>query len=150
MMIGKREEDYLEAIYNIVKEKSVARVKDIAEELGIRPPSVTEMLQKLDSKDLIRYRRYEGVRLTKEGEKIGEAVQGRHKALLRFLTLIEIPDTIADKDACAMEHGLDPITIIQLKKFIRFVDDCPKGAPQWVNHFKEFSKTGLFPEECIG
>jgi len=148
MTVGRREEDYLETILNISGEKGVARVRDIAKKLEVSPPSVTEMLRKLDSKGLIRYRKYEGVVLTDDGKRIGEAIKGRHQALMEFLRLLDVPDPVADEDACIMEHGLNPITIIQLKKFIQFINDCPKGTPQWVEHFKEFSDTGQYPEEC--
>ena len=41
-------EDYLEAMLELTREKGYIRVKDIADKLGVRPPSVTEMLKKLD------------------------------------------------------------------------------------------------------
>jgi len=146
--LRRREEDYLKAIYNIISRKGYARTTDIAEELDIKPSSVSEMLQKLDSKGLIEYRKYEGAVLTEKGQKIGEAVKGRHDALLEFLRILQVPDEVADKDACIMEHGLNPVTIIQLKKFISFVKNCPKGMPQWLEHFKIYSETGEFPIEC--
>jgi Mn-dependent DtxR family transcriptional regulator len=36
-------EDYLEAIYNLVREKRVVRVRDIAKRLGVKMPTVTNM-----------------------------------------------------------------------------------------------------------
>ena len=147
-MLGRREEDYLEAIYNIIREKGYARTTDIANRLGVTPSSVSEMLQKLDSKGLIEYRKYEGTILTRRGQKVAEAVKGRHDALLELLKILQVPESVADKDACTMEHNLDPITIIQLKKFINFVKNSPKGMPEWLEHFKIYSKTGRFPDEC--
>jgi len=34
-------EDYLEAIFNLAKEKRVVRVRDIAKKLGVKMPTVT-------------------------------------------------------------------------------------------------------------
>lgn len=147
-MITRREEDYLEAIYNLIKEKGYARTTDIAVELDIKPASVTEMLQKLDSKGYINYRKSEGAVLSKVGYKIGEAVRGRHEALLSLLRVLDVPEETADKDACNMEHNLHPITIVQLKKFISFVEHCPKGLPNWLACFREYSRTGTFPDDC--
>lgn len=146
--LRRREEDYLEAIYSIIREKGYAKTKHVANRLAVKPSSVTEMLQKLDSKGLIEYRKYEGAVLTKKGQKIAEAVKGRHDALLELLKLLQVPESVADKDACTMEHGLNPITITQLRKFISFVKNCPKGIPQWLEHFKIYSETGEFPVEC--
>jgi DtxR family Mn-dependent transcriptional regulator len=146
-MISRREEDYLEAIYNLINEKGYAKTTHIANAVDVKPASATEMLQILDSKGFITYRKYEGARLTDKGMKIAEAVKGRHDALLELLILLQIPYDIADSDACTMEHGLNPTTIVQVKKFIQFVKKSPKGRPKWVDHFKEFSKTGDFPED---
>ncbi|MCI5132482.1 MAG: metal-dependent transcriptional regulator, partial [Candidatus Electrothrix sp. EH2] len=41
------QEDYLEAIYNIVDDKMAARAKDIAEYLAVRASSVTGALRTL-------------------------------------------------------------------------------------------------------
>ena len=147
-MMSNKIEDYLEAIYVIIKRKGYARTTDIADYLEVKPSSVTEMLRKLDSKGFIEYRKYEGAVLTDKGYKIGKAVRGRHDALFKLLRFFQIPENIADKDACVMEHGLDPVTVIQVKKFVNFVKNCPKGAPDWLNHFKEYSETGEFPQEC--
>ena len=75
-------------------------------------------------------------------------MRGRHDALFNLLRFFQIPENIADKDACIMEHGLDPVTVIQVKKFVNFVKKCPKGIPEWLNHFKIYSETGKFPQEC--
>jgi DtxR family Mn-dependent transcriptional regulator len=147
-MLSKKIEDYLEAIYVIIKRKGYARTTDIADCLEVKPSTVTEMLRKLDSFGYIKYRKYEGAVLTNEGYKIGEAVKGRHDALMSLLRFFQIPDDIADKDACLMEHGLDPVTVIQIKKFVKFVNKCPKGRPEWLDHFKHFSETGKWPSEC--
>ncbi|MGA8904334.1 MAG: winged helix-turn-helix transcriptional regulator, partial [Candidatus Bathyarchaeia archaeon] len=42
-----RVEDYLEVIYELIQKKGYARSADIAELLGVKPSSVTVMLQRL-------------------------------------------------------------------------------------------------------
>ena len=51
-------EDYLEAIYNLDKEKRVVRVRDIAKRLGVKMPTVTNMLKTLSKKGMIDYEKY--------------------------------------------------------------------------------------------
>jgi Mn-dependent DtxR family transcriptional regulator len=91
-MISKKVEDYLEAIYILFKRKGYARTTDIADCLEVKPSTVTEMLNKLDSLKFIEYRKYEGAVLTNEGYKIGEAVRGRHDALMTLLRFLQIPE----------------------------------------------------------
>jgi len=144
----RREEDYLEAIYIITKDKSSARTTDIANYLKIKPASATEMLQKLSSKGLINYKKYGGTTLTKKGYDIGKAVSESHYAIMELLKMLQIPEDIANKDACTMEHDLDQKTIGQIKKFVSFMKNCPKEIPLWMEHFKLYSETGDFPPEC--
>ena len=60
-------ENYLEAIFNLGKEKRVVRVKDIAKRLGVKMPTVTNMLKTLSGRGLIEYEKYEYLELTKNG-----------------------------------------------------------------------------------
>ena len=145
----QRMEDYLEVIYHLTKEKSSnARTSDIAAHLGVQPASATEMLQKLAGKNLVSYRKYEGARLTSTGLHIGKSVSEKHTMLFELLTMLQIPESIADCDACTMEHNLNAVTIAQLKKFVRFVNACPGSLPQWLVHFQNFSQTGRMPLSC--
>ncbi|ABE51739.1 metal-dependent transcriptional regulator [Methanococcoides burtonii] len=68
-MLSRKAEDYLEAILNITNDKGYARIKDVAVSLDLRPPNVTEMVQKLDSLGYVVCRRYEGVTLTGKGRR---------------------------------------------------------------------------------
>lgn len=117
--------------------KGYARTKDIAEELNIQPPSVVEMIQKLSQTGFVTYRKYEGVTLTDNGRKIAEVVKDRHETLRSFLELFRVPEAIATKDACKMEHELSPETLAQIRLFSAFLKESPKAA-LILNDFEEF------------
>jgi len=146
-MVSRAIEDYLEAILNLIEKKGEARIKDIADSLGIRPPSVTEMTQKLSEKDLINHERYGAIILTSKGEKIAKNMKDKHVILVKLLKTIQVPEEFAEKDACIMEHQLNYRTIEQLRKFVKFVENAPV-YPKWVKHFSEYCKTGEYPLEC--
>ncbi|HOR98434.1 MAG TPA: metal-dependent transcriptional regulator, partial [Kiritimatiellia bacterium] len=78
-------EDYLEAIFYLVRENTVARSKDIAERLKVNRSSVTGMLQALRDRGLVNYERYGFVTLTDEGKKVASRVVRRHEALRDFM-----------------------------------------------------------------
>ena len=59
--ICSKAEDYLRTIYEIVMQKGFARIKGITRELDVKPPSVVEMMKKLDDKGLVVYEKYGGV-----------------------------------------------------------------------------------------
>ncbi|HII99792.1 MAG TPA: metal-dependent transcriptional regulator [Methanoregula sp.] len=137
--MSRKAEDYLEAILNASSEKGYARTRDIARELGIQPPTVVEMVQKLDKMGMIIYRKYDGVTLTPEGRRIAEIIKDRHETLQMFLELFRVPEAIASKDACMMEHELTPDTIGQIRLFFTFLKENP-GAANAMKNFESFSR----------
>jgi len=69
-LLSESLEDYLETILKLQTTKTVARSKDIAEELNIKRGSVTGMLKKLAANKMINYEPYGYVTLTAKGKKI--------------------------------------------------------------------------------
>ena len=88
------EEDYLEMIYRINRKNEVVKVKDVANELNIKPASVTKMVKKLNEKDILEYKKYDCIRLTENGYKLGETLLKRHNTVYRFLELLGLKDNI--------------------------------------------------------
>jgi len=146
-MLSRKAEDYLEAILNITERKGHTRTRDIALALDIKPPSVVEMLKRLNDMGLVDYQKYEGVKLTPEGREIARVVKDRHDTIRTFLEIIKVPPKVADKDACIIEHELKPETIRQLRNFVQFVKSAP-DYPQWLEHFEIFCESGVHPCEA--
>ena len=147
-MVKQSIEDYLEAIYELSQPGSPVHTQEVADRLGVKAPSVTEMFQKLESQDLVKYQKYGGVQLTPSGEEIAKSVRDAHQAIQHLFRLLQVSEHQADIDACKVEHNLSLETVTQLKKFVQFIEGCPKGDPDWLDHFKYFSETGELPDEC--
>lgn len=67
-----RMEDYLEVIYELIKQKAYATMVDISNYLNVSSPSVTKMIQRLDESGYLDYEKYRGIRLTDHGIKTAE------------------------------------------------------------------------------
>ncbi len=122
-LLTRTAEDYLEVMYVLEKQYGRIRIKDIAERLGVKPSSVIEYLKRLDSEGLVEYKPGSRAKLTSRGRRIAEKIYERHRIIKEFLVLIGVPEDIADKDACYIEHGIHPIT---LEKFLEFIKRCGK------------------------
>jgi len=134
-------EDYLEAIFNLAKEKRIVRVRDIAKRLGVKMPTVTSMLKTLSDKGLIDYEKYEYLELTGRGSDVASHIDQRHQILRGFLTdILKIDFDRADEDACKMEHAVSPTTLERFVDFMRFIEDCPRSGVDWLDYFDEYSK----------
>ncbi len=122
-------EDYLESIYQLVRDAGFARVRDIAKARSVRAASVTPALRRLDELGLIRYERREYVVLTPLGEGAARRVYGRHQLLSRFFSgFLGLSDDESESNACAVEHVLSPAAVDRLARYFEFVEMCPDAA----------------------
>lgn len=111
-------EDYLEVILNLQQEQRVARVKDVAQRLNVKMPSVTGAMQGLAEKGLVNYERYSYLTLTAAGEKIAREIGERHKTFYSFLTeVLKLDHITAELDACRLEHATSRKTFLRIKDF---------------------------------
>lgn len=114
-----RMEDYLEVIYELMKQKGYATAVDISESLNVSSPSVTKMLQRLNESKYLRYEKYRGINLTDEGIAVAENIREKHNLLAEFFKMIGVDENIANIDAEGVEHHLHPETLKKLQAFIR-------------------------------
>jgi DtxR family Mn-dependent transcriptional regulator len=121
-------EDYLETVYELVRDNKLARVKDIARARGVRSASVSPAMKRLAELDLVRYVHREYIDLTPAGEEEGRRIFARHQLLSRFFNeVLAMPPERASEDACAMEHSLSPDGMDHLVRFFEFLGTCPEG-----------------------
>ena len=111
-------EDYLEEIHVLILEKGRARVRDVALELHVKMPSVVKAITELKKLELVNQEPYGDIELTEKGRRLAANVLGRHKLLKAFLVKLAVPDEIADKDACLMEHILSATTLDRIRAFV--------------------------------
>ncbi|SRR5579883_1108006 len=115
-----RMEDYLEVIYELIKEKGYASAVDISEYLNVSSPSVTKMMQRLDESGHLNYEKYRGIMLTDQGASVAKSMHERHNLLVEFLKMIGVKDEVANRDAEGIEHHLHPETLKKLEQFVKY------------------------------
>ena len=118
-------EDYLERIYELIEEKSYARVVDIASTLKVRQASVTSMVQKLAELGYLKYEKYRGLRLTNKGREVARKIRDRHQTLSRFFSLFGLDAKTQKRDIEGIEHHLSPETVEVLADLAQFFEDHP-------------------------
>lgn len=108
-------EDYLETLYLLSEEKDNLRITDIADRMEIRKSSIVAAIKKLDELGYVHHERYGGIELTDLGCERGKEVYRKHKVLKEFfLNILELPEEIAEKDACNIEHYISDQTVMAL------------------------------------
>ena len=126
-----RIEEYLETIlYLIKKNNAPAKTKQIADELNVSPPSVTEMVQKLSNEGFVEYTPYYGVEFTEKGAIEAARIKRRHQVLEKFLVdVLDVDTKVAHSEACELEHAVSDMVLERICAYIGHPDHCPDGNP---------------------
>lgn len=121
LRLTKSIEDYLEVMYNLKKTKGVIKVGDIAFELGVKPPSVVEAVDRISKLKLVSREKYGEIKLNEKGIAVARSIIHKHNTLKRFLNVLGVDDETAEREACAMEHILSDSTINKLERYTEFI-----------------------------
>lgn len=130
-MLSKSEENYLKAIFHLSAsiEKGVS-TNAIAQRLETKASSVTDMVKKLADKDYVVYIKYQGVTLTKEGEKIAANVIRKHRLWEVFLVdKLNFNWDEVHEVAEQLEHIHSKKLIDELDAFLGHPKRDPHGDP---------------------
>lgn len=127
--LSKSLEDYLEAIYTITSGSDKARVKDIAQYMKVKMPSVNSAIKNLQQKGLAIHQPYESVELTLEGAQYAKAVSEKHVKIRDFLVnTLGLHKEDAENEACSIEHAITPQTLERLVEFADRVKSSSIGS----------------------
>ncbi len=142
-----RFEEYLETIlYLIRKNQGPAKTKQISEELNVSPPSVTEMVKKLNSSGLVEYTPYQGVELTEKGTEQAIKIKRKHQVLETFLVdILDFDRKEAHKEACELEHAVSDAVLEKIYEFLGCPEYCPDGHPINIDKSNIKREEGFLP-----
>lgn len=125
------EENYLKTIYHLTYfSESEVSTNAIAEMIETKASSVTDMLKKLAEKDLVNYKKYQGVSLTEKGKLSAKMIVRKHRLWEVFLvdkldfSWDEVHD-IAEQ----LEHIKSEKLINKLDDFLGNPTEDPHGDP---------------------
>ena len=115
-------EDYLETIYLQDVEGSIAKVKNIADAMGVSKPSVTEALSVLQDRGLVLHQKYGDIELTEKGRVTAEDIYHRHKLFHEFFNrVLGVSAELAEDDACKVEHLVSEETTNRMEALLEFL-----------------------------
>lgn len=102
-------QDYLKNIYELNENGESASTNALAEKLGVKPGSVTGMIQKLASAKpaLVEYQKHQGATLTREGKRAALEVIRHHRLLELYLSeALGYPWDQVHDEAEKLEHHI--------------------------------------------
>lgn len=122
-------EEYLETIYILESEGVTVIGARIAEFMGVRAPSVTEALHRLQRSNLISVDEHV-ISLTSQGRIEAESVVRRHRVAERWLTdVLGFDWAKADEEANKLSHAFSTEVVERLSEIMGKPRTCPHGNP---------------------
>lgn len=126
-------ENYVKSIYAIAAKrrgKSAVSTGEISQALGVLPGTVTAMLKTLSEAELVTYTPYEGVRLTRSGQRMALMVLRRHRLLELFLVrTLQMSWDEVHEEAENMEHAVSERLIERIDELFGHPAVDPHGDP---------------------
>jgi DtxR family Mn-dependent transcriptional regulator len=142
-------QEYVEIIYSLLQDNPVARIKEISQQRGVTPSSVSTAIRNLQKQNLVDHQKFGYVDLTNEGQELGKSLARRHELLKFFLeNVLGVESDLAEKDACLIEHIITSETSGKLLRFIEFIESFPHGSPYWLEQFKQLQIAGQGKIPC--
>lgn len=127
MTAGK--EDYLKALFGLGEKYDMVTNKELADELNVTAPSVSEMIAKLQKNGYIDYTAYKGSRLTAEGRREALKIMRFHRLWEVFLTnCLGYSWSEAHEEAHRLEHHTSVKMAQRLDEYLHHPACCPHGS----------------------
>ena len=128
-MVSESAEMMLKHIHSLSAAGDRVRTTDLAQQTGLTPATVTEMVQRLGSEGFLDYQPYHGVLLTNDGLQVAAEMEHRFDLLQRFLVkVLGVEQGEADTVACRMEHILTRDIETRLCNLLGISPDDPEAA----------------------
>ena len=118
LVVNESAENYLETILILSKKLPVVRSVDIANTLNYKKSSVSIAMKNLREKGQITVTDAGFIYLTDTGKEIAEMIYERHQLISAWLQYLGVEKSIADQDACKMEHDISEETFLAFKKHL--------------------------------
>jgi DtxR family Mn-dependent transcriptional regulator len=124
------EEHYLETIFWLEEAGLPITGANIARAQQVSPPTVHEMVRRLERDGFIERGDDKALTFTDSGREHAESVVRRHRLVERFLTdVMRIPWDEVHEEAERMEHAMSPRLEESMRRAIGDATTCPHGHP---------------------
>lgn len=122
-------EDYLKCIYFLGEESLNVTNKNVAVQMQVSAPAVSEMIKKLVKENLVKKDRKSGYLLTNEGMYLVSSLYRKHRLLELFLINdLDYSAKNIHQEAEILEHSVSDMFINQLERKLNFPKFCPHGG----------------------
>jgi len=129
-MAGASLDEYLEAAYILESEGVAVIGARLAEHLGVKPPSVTEAIRRLEKHGYVTMDAHHVVHFTADGRQRAAGLVRRHRIAERWLTdVLGFDWAQADVEAEKLAYAFSDDVADRLSMLMDSPSTCPHGNP---------------------
>ena len=107
----------MEAILILEQKRGYVRSSDVAEQINVTKPSVTNATRLLREGGFLTMDEEKLIHLTELGREVAESIYERHCILTEGLIYLGVDPETAEQDACRIEHDLSRQSFEKLKEY---------------------------------
>jgi DtxR family transcriptional regulator, Mn-dependent transcriptional regulator len=124
------EEEYLQTLFWLHEAGLQMTGANVARAMQLSPPTVHEMIGRLESDGYITRAADKSIAFTGSGREHAEGIVRRHRLIERFLTdVLGIPWHEVHEEAERLEHAMSPVLEERMLAAIGDAKTCPHGHP---------------------
>jgi DtxR family Mn-dependent transcriptional regulator len=124
------EEEYLQTLFWLHEAGLPMTGANVARAMQLSPPTVHEMIGRLERDDYITRADDKTISFTDSGRRHAEDIVRRHRLIERFLTdVLGIPWDEVHEEAERLEHAMSPVLEERMLAAIGDAKTCPHGHP---------------------
>ena len=124
-------ENYLKTIYTECNDSKVVVTSSVlSEKLGVTKAAVSDMAKNLSKLNLINYKPYKSISLSKKGEQIALQIIRRHRLWELFLiSALNLSWSEVHEEAERLEHCTSDLLVNKIDDFLKNPKFDPHGEP---------------------
>jgi DtxR family transcriptional regulator, Mn-dependent transcriptional regulator len=124
------EEEYLQTMFWLEEAGLPITGANIARAMQLSPPTVHEMIGRLESDGYVNRAEDKSLSFTGHGRREAQGIVRRHRLIERFLTdVLGIPWDEVHEEAERLEHAMSPVLEERMLAAIGDAATCPHGHP---------------------
>jgi len=124
------EEEYLQSLFWLQEAGLPMTGANVARAMQLSPPTVHEMVGRLERDDYITRDKDRTIAFTPSGAEHAEGIVRRHRLIERFLTdVLGVPWDEVHEEAERLEHAMSPVLEERMLAAIGNAKTCPHGHP---------------------
>ncbi len=124
------EEEYLQILFWLQEAGLPMTGANVARAMQLSPPTVHEMVGRLERDGYITRAKDRTIAFTVEGSAHAEGIVRRHRLIERFLTdVLGVPWDEVHEEAERLEHAMSPVLEQRMRAAIGDAKTCPHGHP---------------------